>query len=73
MLIIIGIIALIIIIDFSFSFRKYLNDLAISLSCPTTSRRFWLPNCEAKFIEGVGHFWIFEHLAEMLEKLVMRQ
>lgn len=29
-----------------------------------------LPNCEAKFIKGVGHFWIFEHLAEMLEKLV---
>ena len=32
-----------------------------------------LPNCEAKFIKGVGHFWIFEHLAEMLEKLVERQ
>jgi pimeloyl-ACP methyl ester carboxylesterase len=32
-----------------------------------------LPNCEAKFIQGVGHFWIFEHLAEMLEKLVERQ
>ena len=31
-----------------------------------------LPNCEAIFIKGVGHFWIFEHLAEMLEKLVMR-
>jgi len=32
-----------------------------------------LPNCEAEFIKGVGHFWIFEHLAEMLKKLVMRQ
>lgn len=32
-----------------------------------------IPNCEAKFIKGVGHFWIFEHLAEMLEKLVERQ
>jgi len=32
-----------------------------------------LPNCEAEFIKGVGHFWIFEHLAEMLEKLVERQ
>jgi hypothetical protein len=32
-----------------------------------------LPNYEAKFIKGVGHFWIFEHLAEMLEKLVERQ
>jgi pimeloyl-ACP methyl ester carboxylesterase len=29
-----------------------------------------MPNCEAKYIEGAGHFWIFEHLAEMLEKLV---
>lgn len=29
-----------------------------------------IPNCEAKFIIGVGHFWIFEHLTEMLEKLV---
>ncbi len=32
-----------------------------------------IPNCEVKFIKGVGHFWIFEHLAEMLEKLVERQ
>ena len=29
-----------------------------------------IPNCEAKFIKGAGHFWIFEHLPEMLEKLV---
>ena len=29
-----------------------------------------IPNCEAEFIKGAGHFWIFEHLAEMLEKLV---
>lgn len=29
-----------------------------------------IPNCEAKFIQGAGHFWIFEHLAQMLEKLV---
>jgi pimeloyl-ACP methyl ester carboxylesterase len=29
-----------------------------------------IPNCEAKYIEGAGHFWVFEHLAEMLEKLV---
>ncbi len=32
-----------------------------------------VPNCEAEFIKGAGHFWIFEHLAEMLEKLVERQ
>jgi len=29
-----------------------------------------IPHCEATFIPGAGHFWIFEHLAEMLEKLV---
>jgi len=29
-----------------------------------------IPNCEAEFIKGAGHFWIFEHLSEMLEKLV---
>ncbi len=29
-----------------------------------------IPNCEARFIKGVGHLWIFEHLAEMFEKLV---
>jgi len=29
-----------------------------------------IPNCEAEFIERAGHFWIFEHLSEMLEKLV---
>jgi len=29
-----------------------------------------IPNCEATFIKGAGHFWVFEHLSEMLEKLV---
>jgi pimeloyl-ACP methyl ester carboxylesterase len=29
-----------------------------------------IPNCEAEFIKEAGHFWIFEHLPEMLEKLV---
>jgi pimeloyl-ACP methyl ester carboxylesterase len=29
-----------------------------------------IPDCEATYIKGVGHFWIFEHLGEMLEKLV---
>jgi pimeloyl-ACP methyl ester carboxylesterase len=32
-----------------------------------------IPNCEATFIKGVGHFWIFEHLDGMLAKLVERQ
>ena len=27
-------------------------------------------DCEATFVEGVGHFWLFEHLPEMLAKLV---
>jgi pimeloyl-ACP methyl ester carboxylesterase len=29
-----------------------------------------IPNCEAEFIESAGHFWVFEHLPEMLAKLV---
>ncbi len=29
-----------------------------------------LPNCEALFIKGAGHFWLFEHLSEMLEALM---
>jgi len=29
-----------------------------------------IPNCKAVFIKGAGHFWIFEHLPEMFEKLV---
>lgn len=31
-----------------------------------------IPDCEAEYIKGAGHFWIFEHLDEMLEKLVQR-
>jgi pimeloyl-ACP methyl ester carboxylesterase len=30
-----------------------------------------LPNCDAKFLPGVGHFWIFEHIGEMLNALVL--
>ena len=29
-----------------------------------------LPNCEAIYIPNAGHFWIFEHMGEMLEVLV---
>ena len=29
-----------------------------------------IPACKATFIDGAGHFWIFEHLPEMLEALV---
>ena len=27
-------------------------------------------NCEAEFIKDAGHFWIFEHLSEMLKKVL---
>jgi pimeloyl-ACP methyl ester carboxylesterase len=29
-----------------------------------------LPNCKAIFIPNAGHFWIFEHMSEMLDTLV---
>jgi pimeloyl-ACP methyl ester carboxylesterase len=29
-----------------------------------------IPDCEATYIKGNGHFWIFEHLGEMLGTLV---
>jgi hypothetical protein len=29
-----------------------------------------IPNCQATFIKGVGHFWTFAHLDEMLATLV---
>jgi hypothetical protein len=29
-----------------------------------------MTNCEATYIPNVGHFWIFEHMGEMLDKLV---
>lgn len=29
-----------------------------------------IPNCKASFIKGSGHFWIFEHIAEILEELI---
>ena len=29
-----------------------------------------IPECEVKYITGVGHLWIFEHMGEMLDKLV---
>jgi hypothetical protein len=32
-----------------------------------------LPNCEATFIPNAGHFWIFEHMGEMLDTLVPQQ
>jgi len=29
-----------------------------------------IPNCEAIYIPNAGHFWIFEHMGEMLDVLV---
>jgi pimeloyl-ACP methyl ester carboxylesterase len=29
-----------------------------------------MPNCEAIYIPDAGHFWIFEHMGEMLDTLV---
>ena len=43
-------------------------------ACPALGRYIAknIPNCDAEFIEGEGHLWIFEHLPEMLEKLVSK-
>ena len=32
-----------------------------------------LPNYEATFIPNAGHFWIFEHMGEILDTLVPQQ
>jgi len=56
--------------------KVYLWQGEEDISVPLSMGKYMagkLPNCEAKFIKGVGHFWIFEHLAEMLEKLVEQQ
>ena len=29
-----------------------------------------MPNCEAIYVPNAGHFWIFEHMGEILDKLV---
>ena len=29
-----------------------------------------LPDCQATFIPNTGHLWLFEHIGEMLDKLV---
>jgi pimeloyl-ACP methyl ester carboxylesterase len=56
--------------------KVYLWQGEEDISVPPAMGRYIakkIPDCEAKFIKGAGHFWIFEHLAEMLEKLVKRQ
>ncbi|PXF61959.1 MAG: alpha/beta hydrolase [Candidatus Methanogaster sp.] len=32
-----------------------------------------LPDCQATFIPNTGHFWLFEHMGEMLDVLVPRR
>jgi pimeloyl-ACP methyl ester carboxylesterase len=29
-----------------------------------------IPNCKAIYLKGAGHFWIFEHMAEIIEELI---
>lgn len=56
--------------------KVYLWQGEEDISVPLAMGRYIakkIPNCEAKFIKGVGHFWIFEHMSEMLETLVPRQ
>ncbi|NIM15345.1 MAG: alpha/beta fold hydrolase [Candidatus Aminicenantes bacterium] len=53
--------------------RVYLWQGEEDISVPPSMGHYMaekIPNCEAEFIKGAGHFWIFEHLPEMLEKLV---
>ncbi|MCP4205242.1 MAG: alpha/beta hydrolase [bacterium] len=45
------------------------------ISAPLAMGRYiaeHIPDCEATFIKGAGHFWIFEHLTEMLMELASR-
>lgn len=30
-----------------------------------------IPGCRAEFIPGAGHYWVFDHIAELLEALVV--
>jgi pimeloyl-ACP methyl ester carboxylesterase len=53
--------------------KVYLWQGEEDISVPPSMARYMaekIPGCEAEFIEGAGHFWIFEHLAELLKKLV---
>jgi pimeloyl-ACP methyl ester carboxylesterase len=53
--------------------KVYLWHGEEDISAPPSMGRYMaemIPNCEAEFIKGAGHFWIFEHLSEILEKLV---
>lgn len=45
------------------------EDITVSLAMRQYMARE-IPNCRANYITGAGHFWIFEHLAEILGALV---
>jgi pimeloyl-ACP methyl ester carboxylesterase len=52
--------------------KVYLWQGEEDISTPPTMARYMakkIPNCEATFIKDAGHFWVFEHLGEMLEGL----
>jgi pimeloyl-ACP methyl ester carboxylesterase len=53
--------------------KVYLWQCEEDISVPKAMGQYLfekIPNCEANIIKEGGHFWIFEHLSEMLEKLV---
>lgn len=55
------------------STRVHLWQGEEDISVPPAMGRYLadrIPDCEATFIQGAGHFWIFEHMPEMLETLV---
>jgi pimeloyl-ACP methyl ester carboxylesterase len=55
------------------SAKIYLWQGEEDVSVPPAMGRYMaekIPNCTAEFIRGAGHFWIMEHLPEMLAKLV---
>ena len=51
----------------------YLWQGELDTAVPPSSSRFLarqLPECRATFIPDAGHFWIFEHVREVLETLL---
>lgn len=51
----------------------YLWQGELDTAVPPSSSRYLarqLPDCRATFIPGVGHFWIFEHVGEVLDTLL---
>jgi len=53
--------------------KVYLWQGEEDISVPLAMGRYIakkIPDCEATYIKGFGHFWIFEHMGEMLTKLV---